>query len=336
MDPVKVSVIIPVHNKAPFLWECLDSIAAQTRLPDEVIAVDDASTDESPAVLTAYEHPLLRVVRLDRNVGPGLAAQHAMDMATGDLIVRMDADDVMLPGRIADQVAFLEAHPDVDLCGSAAALLHEPSVLRRFPEQHEDVCAQLAFSVGVFQPTLVIRRAALQRTGLRYLPEWPYYGEDRLWQVEAVHRGLRMANLAKATVLYREGAQNMVQRRDKWADHCALHQQVLGRFGHGQLTPGELRVHSYGNRYFNAPPDAASVAAFRAWLRHLGEWNRKAGAFPAAAFDRRLRRAWDELYHHLPPLGMPVVWAYVRAGGRLNLARVYYLARTLLARGAHR
>jgi glycosyltransferase involved in cell wall biosynthesis len=333
---MKVSVIIPVHDKAPFLRECLDSIFAQTRLPDEVIAVDDASTDDSGSLLDAYVHPRLKVVRLASNMGPGLAAQHAMDLAGGEFIVRMDADDVMLPNRIDNQIAFLEAHPDVDLCGSAAALLHSPSVQWRFPEEHDDVFAQLAFSVGVFQPTMVIRRAALQRTGLRYLPEWPYYGEDRLYQVEAVHRGLHMANLPKATVLYREGAQNTVQRRDKWADHCALHQQVLGRFGHRPLLSGELLVHSFGNRYFKEPPDAASVGAFRDWIRHLRDWNGQAGAFPAAAFDRRLRKAWEELYHHLPALGMSVLWAYFRAGGRLTPSRIYYAARVLLARGVLR
>ena len=322
-----VSVVIPVCNKAPFLEECLASVLAQTYPILEIIAVDDASTDESPAILAACNDPRLRVVHHARNVGPGLAAQHAMDLAQGELIVRMDADDVMLPSRVAQQVAFLEDNPDQDACGTALALLHHPGTIRSCPLDHDAIHAQLLFGVGMFQPTMAIRRAALLRTGLRYQDDWPFYGEDRLYQLEAVRRGMHLANLPTVGLLYREGPQNTVHRRDRWADHRALHTEVLTSLGHPPPTEQQLLVHAYGARYFVHPPDPASIRAFRAWLDHLERWAMRAGTLPMEQVRQRLHDAWEDLYHYLPEHGPSLVWAYWRSGGRITLRRAYYACR---------
>ncbi len=327
-----VSVVIPVHNKAPYLAECLSSVWAQTYPVLEVIAVDDASTDESAAILGASTDTRLRVVQLPRNVGPGLAAQHGMDQAQGELIVRMDADDVMMPDRIARQVTFMHAHPAVDACGMSLALLHDMDIVRNGPPDHDAIFAQLVFGVGMYQPTMAVRRSALTRTGLRYKADWPYYGEDRLYQLEAVRRGLRLANLNDVGLLYREGRQNTVHGRDRWADHRALHTRVLTALGHPIPAEGSLMVHSYGARYFPQPPDAAGVRAFKAWLEHLEQWAARSGILPMGPFRSRLRTAWEELFHYLPEQGLDVVWEYWRSGGRITMARVYYSLRVWMRR----
>ena len=91
---MKVSVVIPVFNKAPYLKACLDSVFAQSFQDFEVVAVDDASTDDSLAILRSCADPRLRIMRNERNMGPGAAAQRAMDAATGEYIIRVDADDI--------------------------------------------------------------------------------------------------------------------------------------------------------------------------------------------------------------------------------------------------
>mgnify|MGYP003588921660 CR=1 FL=1 len=71
----KVSVIIPVHNCAPWLKECLDSIISQSLRDLEIICVDDASTDNSLSILNGYaqKDPRIRVVTSSENLGAGLA-----------------------------------------------------------------------------------------------------------------------------------------------------------------------------------------------------------------------------------------------------------------------
>src|SRR5690606_41310835 len=108
---MKVSVVIPVYNKAPFLRACLDSMFAQSFTDMEVIAEDDASTDDSLAVLRTYDDPRRRVEVLVQNRGPAGAAAHAMPLARGAYIVRVDADDVRMPERVRRRAPWLAAQP---------------------------------------------------------------------------------------------------------------------------------------------------------------------------------------------------------------------------------
>ena len=324
---MKVSVIIPVFNKAPFLKACLDSVSHQIFKEFEVVVVDDASTDASAEILRALGDPRFRVLRNERNQGPGLAAQRAMDEATGEYIIRMDADDVMLRDRIAQQVAFLDARPDVDLSGSALALLDRPAIIRHCPAEHAAIHAQLLFGVGVFQPTMALRRAMLQRSGLRYQADWPWYGEDRLFQLEAVQRGLHLANQPGVLLQYREGAQNTIHGRDRWADLSELNTRVLVACGHPAPTEAQLEAHAWAVKYFRSPPDPQKVKAFRAWTDHLVQWNKGSKVVEPMALAHRVGQAWDELYYHLPDHGWRTVFAYLAHGGRFSMARVYYALR---------
>lgn len=328
---MKVSIVIPVFNKAPYLQACLDSVTCQTFTEMEVLVVDDASTDGSAAILRAHGDARFRVLHNERNLGPGLAAQRGMDEAQGEYIIRMDADDVMVPERVARQVAFLDAHPEVDLCGSALALLDRTEIIRGCPAVHTAIHAQLLFGVGVFQPTMSLRRSALQRTGLRYQLGWPWYGEDRLFQLEAVRLGLRLANLPEVLLHYREGLQNTIHGRDRWADLCDLNTRVLMSCGHARPTEAQLVLHAYAVKVFRSPPDAPHVKAFRAWLDHLLQWNLTSQAVDPPALEQRVAQAWDELFHHLPAYGWRTVIAYLANGGRFTLARSYYALRSWMS-----
>ena len=108
-----VSVIIPVFNGERFLDEAIVSTLAQQPPPDEVIVVDDGSTDTSAEI--ARRHQGVHVIELGENRGPSAARNAGAAQAVGDVLVFHDADDLMIPGRIATQVAHLREHPEVDV-----------------------------------------------------------------------------------------------------------------------------------------------------------------------------------------------------------------------------
>lgn len=111
-----VSVIIPAWNAAGTLARALDSVAAQTRRPDEVIVVDDGSSDDTVAV--AARHPAgVRVVS-QPNAGPAQARNRGAAQAAGTLLAFLDADDVWHPDKLAAQLAVFAAHPAVALCAT--------------------------------------------------------------------------------------------------------------------------------------------------------------------------------------------------------------------------
>jgi hypothetical protein len=122
MDPV-VSVVMAAYNGAALLVETLISLQAQTFTDFEVIVVDDCSTDHTRDVVRAWPDPRVRLVVMDKNGGPVIARNRGFAEARGRYIAALDHDDICRPDRFARQVAYLNAHPDTVLLGTAAELL---------------------------------------------------------------------------------------------------------------------------------------------------------------------------------------------------------------------
>ncbi len=325
----KVSVVVPVYNKGPFLEACFGSIFAQTYRDLEIIAVDDASTDDSLARLRSFADPRLRIVALENNVGPGLAAQRGIDEAQGEFIVRMDADDVAVADRIALQVERLENDPGLGALGGRMALLDAPASQWRRPLEHQELWVELLFGVAIFQPTLALRKKVLVEHGIRYREHWPRYGEDWMLQIE-LGRVTRLANLDEPLVHYRVGPQNTVFGRDRFADLSLLFRHAFNAFGF-PLSDADLELHMYTVRYFKHPPTPRSIREFRAWTRRLADTDRGLCVFDQRVLERRLEKAWDDLFHHLVGFGWRTTLAYLRAGGKLGWPRFRYMVLTLLS-----
>ena len=114
-----ISVIMPNYNTSvEYLSLAVDSILSQTYENFEFIIIDDCSTDESVDYLASITDPRVRVIRNDVNRGITASLNVALDNARGDYIARMDSDDVSLPERFEKQIAFMEANPDVIVCGT--------------------------------------------------------------------------------------------------------------------------------------------------------------------------------------------------------------------------
>jgi GT2 family glycosyltransferase len=107
-DRPTLSIIVPVHNSAAPLAECLRALKAAENT--EIIVVDDASTDDSAAVAVRGS---ARVIRLAANVGPAAARNHGASQAKGEILLFVDADVVVAPGVAARVVRLFERHPDV-------------------------------------------------------------------------------------------------------------------------------------------------------------------------------------------------------------------------------
>lgn len=100
-DTHTVAVVIPCHNYGQYLAECLDSVLAQTYRPDEIVVVDDASTDDSAEVAARYAERGVRLIRFERNQGVAAARNAGIDATTGQYVVCLDADDLLDPRYVA-------------------------------------------------------------------------------------------------------------------------------------------------------------------------------------------------------------------------------------------
>lgn len=117
MNEPKLSVVMGVHNAARELDATLDSVFAQTGVDFEFVVVDDGSTDLTGRVLESYarRESRLRVLSFAGNRGLTEALIAGCKAARGNYIARQDAGDRSLPGRLAEQAAWLDAHPEAVL-----------------------------------------------------------------------------------------------------------------------------------------------------------------------------------------------------------------------------
>lgn len=201
---IKVSVIIPVYNQAPYLAECLDSVLAQTLREIEVVCVDDGSTDGSERMLDDYAKRDLRVKVIHQsNAGVAAARNNGLAAATGEFIAFMDPDDKYPDdGVLADLVHGAEQN-GVDVCGGGLLKLDgrelEPEFT--FPEDGVRDYADYQFEFGFYR--YVYRRSLLEGAGIRF-PDLVRF-QDVPFCVEALHAAGRFYALRRTVYLYRDG-----------------------------------------------------------------------------------------------------------------------------------
>jgi glycosyltransferase involved in cell wall biosynthesis len=140
----KISVILPVHNRADVLSRAIESVLDQALREFELIVIDDGSTDESAKVAQSFGDERIKVIRLDRNRGGNVARNEGIRAARAPLISFLDSDDRYLPNKLAWVVAEFERRPKLDLLVDSFIKVQppgsrKPEVVRRNPviDDHE-------------------------------------------------------------------------------------------------------------------------------------------------------------------------------------------------------
>jgi len=108
----KVSIITPLHNSSSFIADTIDSVLAQRYDHWELLIVDDASNDQSAAIVQAYQEkdPRIKLFRNSSNQGPAITRNRAIGEATGRFIAFLDSDDLWLPDKLQLQINFMLKH----------------------------------------------------------------------------------------------------------------------------------------------------------------------------------------------------------------------------------
>jgi glycosyltransferase involved in cell wall biosynthesis len=206
-----VSVIIPFYNAAPFLAEAIGSILSQDPCPQEIIAVDDGSTDDGAAVVAALgrDDPRVRLIS-QPNQGIAIAVNTGLAHARGRVIAFLDADDLWLPGKQALQLAALDADPALDM-----VFAHTRQFLwRRDPDTgaiHQEELPGIY--QGMVRSTMLAHRAVFERVG-PFAPD-PHLHDFFVWYARAQDMGVTMRLLPEVVHLRRIHGQNEgIVRRD--------------------------------------------------------------------------------------------------------------------------
>jgi len=170
----KVSVCIPARNSAAYLAPAIDSVLAQEYEDFDLVVCDNASTDETGEICAAYTDPRFRVARFEESVGQAANWNRCLELAQGEYVILLHADDELQPQFLARSVGVLDSDPGVQLVHCGVRYIDEqgrPLELRRLfaadlVDREDVILRKLLLEGCVINPAGVIaRRDAYEKVG---------------------------------------------------------------------------------------------------------------------------------------------------------------------------
>jgi glycosyltransferase involved in cell wall biosynthesis len=211
MESMSITVLIPAYNASRFLRETIESVLAQTLPADEVLVIDDGSTDDTAAIAASFGPP----VRVITTPNQKLAATRNFGVkhAKYEWIAFIDADDLWLSNKLELQMAELARHPDADLCYSGRILLiQEGETTTRLGKVIEvppadKIREALYVNTTFLSSSVVIRRSTFLDIGgndvnCKWVEDWDTW-------LRLLHAGVKFAAVQEPLVQYRVHPQSV-------------------------------------------------------------------------------------------------------------------------------
>lgn len=296
----RVTVFIPVYNAEAYVGQAIRSVLEQTFTDFELLVIDDCSTDNTLRVCRGFlDDGRLRVETMPANSGRPTVRNEGLRRARGEYIALLDGDDACMPERLARQVAYLDAHPDIDVLGTRWRGMNaqgEWITANRnvWPMSADTVTCFLLFRGIIHNPTVMARRAALVNHA--YDPAFDVAEDYDLWaRMIGDHRFALLPDRLTAYRLHPTQASSAREEESR-RRRCDIQARELARLGvafdaddvirHNLLYTG----HALFERATGDRLDATFARWARDWLQRLVMANRAAARFPEPAFTRLAAR----------------------------------------------
>ncbi len=164
-----ITVLLPAYNTGKYLREAVDSVLAQTYTNFELLIINDGSTDDTDEILKSYTDPRINTIT-QQNKGLITTLNEGVIAAKGDIIARMDADDICMPDRLEKQIDFLNRNEEYVLVGSEGNIMDKDGkyLMPLIPvgHSHEEILAKIDVKVPFIHPSVMFRKAAVIKAGL--------------------------------------------------------------------------------------------------------------------------------------------------------------------------
>jgi glycosyltransferase involved in cell wall biosynthesis len=212
-DSPAISVILPVFNAGQFLAMAIHSVLTQSCRDFELIIVDDASTDESAAIVASFQDARIRFFQNEKNGGITFTLNRGLDLCRGALIARMDADDIMHKDRLAKQLAFMKSELGVSVLATRIELINVDNEVTGiwntdFETLSEyDIKRIMAKTNCVAHPSVMMRSEIVRK--FRYNQNQKGAEDWDLW-MRILNAGLRIAKLDEVLLQYRMHATSIM------------------------------------------------------------------------------------------------------------------------------
>lgn len=267
----EISVLLPVYNAEKYLSDCLDSLLRQTFYNFEIIAINDASTDQSLSILKKYAErdKRIKVFSNKSNLKIVATLNKGLELASAPLIARMDSDDVAFPLRLELQYEFMKKHPEVAICGTAVQILGTDEIWS-VPEFNTEIRAVMLFNSPILHPTVIYRKTTILNHN-KYEDNFLYAEDYDLWHRLSQDKTIIFSNINKPLLYYRmtynEKSPIYEQTQQKSAN--SIREKQLKLLGISP-TADQLSLHNKISTYKKFNKIKEIIIAYL-WLRKLSK-----------------------------------------------------------------
>lgn len=197
-----VSVLMPVHNGESFLHESIESILTQSFTNFEFIIINDASDDNTEQIILSYTDERIRYYKNETRQSIANTLNNGLRLCKGELIARMDADDISEKDRLMMQVNFMRQHSSVSLAGSYISLFGAGSNrIKKYPLTTKQINWAMLMTNPVAHSSVIFKASLYNEGNFFYQKEF-YPSEDyELWSRLALAHNI--ANIPQPLVRYR-------------------------------------------------------------------------------------------------------------------------------------
>ncbi len=292
--PIPISVVMSTYNtELKMLQQAVESILSQTFREFEFIIIDDGSTDESVDYLNQLQDERIRLIRNPVNIGLTKSLNIGLKAAKGKYIARMDADDISLPQRFEKQYAYMEAHPNVILCGARIASFnkdpsHPVGISPVVSSDMEEYRVLLLFrDPGPYHPTAFFRHQTLLEHHVIYDESLIYAQDYGMWETIS-HLG-QVYVMQDVLLHYRRHEKQIsIEHREKQfqCDKEVKRRQLNALLGN--VTEEELELHFvHSSPYY---PRATISSEVTEWYTRLLKANQEKQIYRQVKLKQRIQK----------------------------------------------
>lgn len=285
-----VSVIMPVYNREKYVREAIESILNQTLSNLELLIVDDASTDNTRAVINSFKDIRITLFSLKENKGVSAAYNKGLRNARGLYIARMDSDDISMPDRLEKQLAYLENNPEFSVCGSWVKFMNSENIIKH-KESHDEIITEMLIKCPLSMGAVMFKKEDL----INYpLDENLRHGEDyELWS--RVGWKVKMYNIQEPLLSYRTHNEQLSgsNKNNQINLDIDLKFALFKKLDYSLLKfPDDIIVKFLT---LNKPITLQDFSIYLNWLKRLSQLNRIKKVFPQKELEITLKKIKNDL-----------------------------------------
>lgn len=281
----KVTVLMPVFNVENYVGKAIESILDQSFSDFKLLIIDDCSTDNTCEIVESYKDSRITLIRNECNLGLAENLNKGLSLIDAEYVSRMDGDDIAEPDWLEKEVAVLDIHPEIGVCGAGFEWFGTKKGIVIYPESSEDIAANMLFSCTTIVPTF--RLSLFRDNGLKYKSD-AFPAEDYRFWAECI-RVTKFYNIPEVLFHYRmHETQICSSKRSIQIEKVKEVQEYMFEWLSDKVTAEDC-FYYYNQFLYGNIVNKRDVKEARNFSRKLLEYNKEKQHFSEVALKKRFK-----------------------------------------------